>query len=65
MNFNDVRKAFRMTDRGVVWEIREHYRIPGMYINITSRNEGMACYIVHISNLSPVFEITTGVRQGC
>ena len=66
MNFIDFRKAFDMIDRRMIWKIMKHYGIPEKFINIIrSFYEGMTCQVVHNSDLSPSFAVTTGVWQGC
>jgi len=66
INFIDFRKAFDMIERSTLWKIMKHYGIPDMFVNIThSFYEDMTCQVVHNSDLSTPFAVTTGVRQGC
>ena len=66
VNFIDYRKAFDMVDRPTIWKILRHYGLPAKIINIIrSMYEGTICQVIHNSDLSPSFAVTTGVRQGC
>ena len=62
----DYAKAFDSLDREVMWQLMRHYGIPEKFINIVRNTyTGMQSRVVHEGQLSDVFPITTGVRQGC
>ena len=66
INFIDFEKAFDSVDRSTLWKILRHYGIPDKIVSlIKNLYDGMTCKIIHGSQLSEPFTITTGVRQGC
>ena len=66
INFIDYKKAFDSLDRNSLWKIMRHYGIPEKLINVIK-----AIYdkgggnVLYKGKLSSLFEIVTGVRQGC
>ncbi len=66
VNFIDYKKAFDSLDRTSLWKILRHYGIPHKIINIIkSMYEGGGGKVMFKGKLSDLFEIKTGVRQGC
>ena len=63
--FIDFQKAFDSLDRAVLWKLMGHYGIPEKFILIIKNTyTGMQSRILHESQLTDTFDITTGVRQG-
>ena len=66
INFIDYAKAFDSIDRPSLWKILRHYGIPKKIINIIkSMYDGGGGCVMYRGKLSNLFEIKTGVRQGC
>ena len=66
VNFIDYKKAFDSLDRTSLWKILRHYGIPQKIVNIIkSMYEGGGGKVMFKGKLSDLFEIKTGVRQGC
>ena len=66
INFIDFKKAFDMIDRTTIWNVMKHYGLPQKIINIIrSLYEATVCQVIHDSELSPPFAVSSGVRQGC
>ena len=58
-------KAFDI-DRVVLWKLLHHYGIPEIYIVLMQKSyEKSTCRVIHNGVLSEMFEMLTGVRQGC
>ncbi|VDP29858.1 unnamed protein product [Schistosoma margrebowiei] len=66
INFIDYEKAFDSVDRTTLWKLLRHYGVPLKIVNIIqSSYDGLHCKIVHGGQLTKLFEVKTGVRQGC
>ena len=66
MNFIDFQKAFDSIDRETIWKLLQHYGIPPIYVNLIKQlYQEATCQIIHNGKLTEVFEMKTGVRQGC
>ena len=66
INFIDYEKAFDGLDRQTLWKLLQHYGVPAKFVNlIRNQYEGMTCRVVHGGQLTPSFNVLTGVRQGC
>ncbi|KAL9978171.1 hypothetical protein ACROYT_G015662 [Oculina patagonica] len=64
--FVDYEKAFDSVDREVLWKLLRHYGIPEKYITLIQKTyEKCTCRVIHNGVLSELFEMLTGVRQGC
>ncbi|KAL9952861.1 hypothetical protein ACROYT_G040182 [Oculina patagonica] len=64
--FVDYEKAFDSVDREVLWKLLRHYGIPEKYITLIQKTyEECTCRVIHNGVLSELFEMLTGVRQGC
>ena len=64
--FVDYEKAFDSVDREVLWKLLRHYGIPDKYITLIQKTyEKCTCRVIHNGVLSELFEMLTGVRQGC
>lgn len=58
--------AFDSVDREAMWQILQHYRVPGKIINIIRcLYGGFVCLVIHCGFLSEPFQVRTGVRQEC
>ena len=65
-SFHRFQKAFDSLDREVLWQLMRHYGIPDKFISIINNTySGMQSKNIHEGKLTELFEITTGVRQGC
>ena len=55
-----------MVNRAMIWIILRHYVIPQKIVNIV-RNlyEDTSCRVINNADLSGLFTVNTGVRQGC
>ncbi|CAH8472212.1 unnamed protein product [Schistosoma guineensis] len=66
INFIDYEKAFDSMDRTTLWKLLRHYGVPQKIVNIIQNSyDGLHCKIVHGGQLTKLFEVKTGVRQGC
>ena len=66
INFIDFKKAFDSVHRESIWEILKLYGIPHKIINIfISLYTNSQCCIRTKDGYSDMFDIITGVRQGC
>ena len=66
VNFVDYEKAFDSLDRETLWKLLRHYGVPVKFVNLIRNSyEGLSCRVVHEGKLSEMFEVKTGVRQGC
>ena len=64
--FIDFEKAFDSVDREAMWQILQHYGVPGKIINIIQcLYSDFACQVIHDGSLTEPFQVRTGVRQGC
>jgi len=58
--------AFDSVDRETMWQILQHYRVPGKIINIIRcLYGGFVCLVIYSGFLSEPFQVRTGVRQEC
>ena len=65
MIFIDFKKEFDSVNRGTMWRIPKHYRVPEKIVNIIKCLYGGSTSTVRIDGiLSQKFLITTGVLQG-
>jgi len=63
VNFVDFKKAFYMVDRTTIWRILTH-GMPQKIVNIIqSFYEDNSCRVIHNTDLSAPFTVSTGVRQ--
>ena len=63
VNFVDFEKAFDSIHRDSLWNILRHYGIPSKLVRlIKSFYDNFRCSVGHSDTL---FEVKTGVRQGC
>src|ERR1043165_3102998 len=66
VNFVDFRKAFDSINRDTLWNIVRLYGVPEKYINIfRALFRDASCCIRTESSNTIMFQIETGVRQGC
>ncbi|VDO90786.1 unnamed protein product [Schistosoma margrebowiei] len=66
INFIDYEKAFDSVDRTTRWKLLRLYGVPQKIVNIIqSSYDGLHCKIVHGGQLTNLFEVKTGVKQGC
>jgi hypothetical protein len=66
INYIDFKKAFDSIHRESLWKIARLYGVPDKYINIfKSLYRGSSCCVRTRKGNSIMFEIVTGVRQGC
>ena len=66
INFIDFQKAFDSVNRKCMWKIVSAYNIPDKFVNIMkSFYNNSRCCLRLGTNFSDLFEIKTGVRQGC
>ena len=66
LNFIDFKKAFDCIHRESLWKIVAKYGIPNKIINIMkSFYQGSCCAVRTEGILGELFEIHSGVRQGC
>ncbi|VDO86096.1 unnamed protein product [Schistosoma curassoni] len=67
INFIDYEKVFGSVDRRKSWELLQHYGVPEKIVNNIIRNsyDGIQCKVVYGGQLTDVFLVRTGVRQGC
>ena len=64
--FVDFQKAFDSVDRDVIWKLMHHYGFPPKFITIIQQlYEDATCQVIHESKLTELFNVQTGVRQGC
>jgi len=64
--FIDYEKAFHSVDQEAIWQILQHYGVPGKIINIFQcLYSGFECQVIHDGSLMEPFQVRTGVRQGC
>jgi len=53
-------------DREVLWKLLRHYDMPEKYITLIQKTyEKCTCRVIHNGVLSELFEMLTGVQQGC
>lgn len=66
MVFIDFAKAFDSINRDCIWAALQRRGVPDKIIAvIRATYEGANCRVLHKGKLSEVFEINSGVRQGC
>ncbi|VDO68529.1 unnamed protein product [Schistosoma margrebowiei] len=66
INFIDYKNAFDRVDRTTLWRLLRHHGVPEKIVNIIRNSyDGLNCSIVHGGHLTDLFEVKTGVRQGC
>ena len=66
VNFVDFKKAFDSIHRDTLWKILQLYGIPQKYINIfQALYRHTRCCIRINKGVTDMFDILTGVRQGC
>ena len=66
VNFVDYEKAFDSVHRETTWKLLRHHGVPTKLVNIIKNSySGMTCRVIHDGQLTNLFEIKTGVRQGC
>ena len=66
INFVDFEQAFDSIDRDVMWKILDMYGLPEKFIRIIKQSyDGFSCCVRTTEGISPWFNVTTGVRQGC
>jgi hypothetical protein len=66
INFIDFKKAFDSVHRESIWQILRCYGIPEKFITIIkSLYHHSSCCIRTKDGTTEMFEIVTGVRQGC
>jgi len=66
VNYVDFKKAFDSIHRESLWRILKLYGIPDKYINIFRALYGNTrCCVKTGTGMTEMFDILTGVRQGC
>ena len=66
INFIDFEKAFDSINRDGMWKLLRHYGLPIKIVNmIKALYEEFSVQVIHDSNLTEPFQVTTGVKQGC
>ncbi|XP_062603368.1 uncharacterized protein LOC134265138 [Saccostrea cucullata] len=66
LNFIDFEEALDSVDRKVIWKRLQHYGTPPTFINLIQQlYDEATCQVIHNGKLPEVFEVQTGVRQGC
>ncbi|VDP44613.1 unnamed protein product [Schistosoma mattheei] len=66
ISFIDYEKAFDSVDRTTLWKLLRHYGVTLKIVSIIqSSYDGLNCKIVLGGQLTKLFEVKTGVRQGC
>ena len=66
VTFMDYETAFDSIDRVVLWKLLRHYGIPEKYIILIQKSyEKCTCRVIPNGVLSALFEMLTGVCQGC
>jgi hypothetical protein len=66
INYIDFKKAFDSIHRESLWKIAKIYGVPDKYINIfKSLYRSSSCCVRTKCGNTIMFEIVTGVRQGC
>ena len=64
--FDDFEKAFDSTDRGILWRIMGKYSIPSKLITmVKAMYEQSKSAVVDGSGSYDLFDVKTGVKQGC
>ena len=59
-------KVVHSIDRDVMWKILDMYGLPEKFIRIIKQSYGgFLCCVRTTEGISPWFNVTTGVRQGC
>ena len=67
LNFIDFRKAFDSINRECLWQILLAYQIPPKIVNIIKAfyNNYNCCIINNYNKQSDLFNVNSGIRQGC
>ena len=66
VTFVDYEKAFDSIARVALWKLLHHYGILEKYTVLIQKSyEKCTCRVIHNGVLSELFEMLTGVHQGC
>jgi len=65
-SFIDLTKAFDTVCRDGLWKIMAKYGCPDKFVYMVRQlHEGMFARVLHDGDLSEIFEVTNGAKQGC